>query len=66
MKNTINGGSNEELDTRVKLSVTKPKKNAGTNQKAYHTHLSARLYAVVEMTERKKAKPRSDKPPLRK
>ena len=62
MINTINGGSNEEVDSRIKLSAMKPKKNAGTNQKAYQAHLSTRRYAVAEMTRRKKAKPMSDKP----
>lgn len=64
MTNIINGGSNEELDSSVKLSATKPKKNAGTIQKAYQDHFSPRLYAVAEITIRRKAKPKSDKPPL--
>jgi hypothetical protein len=66
MTNTINGRSIEELVSKVKLSATKPKKYAGTNHKAYQAHLSPRLYAVIEMTVIRKAKPMSDKPPLMK
>jgi hypothetical protein len=68
MMKTINGGSNEDCDSggRVALRATQPKKYAGTNQKAYQDHLCSRLYAVAEMTMRKKAKPKSDKPPPRK
>ena len=63
MTNTIKNGRVEELDSMVKLSATQPKKYAGTNQKAYHAHFSPRLYAVIERTVIRKAKPMSDKPP---
>ena len=66
MINTINDGSNEELDSRgrVKLSAAKPEKNTGTNQKAYQAHFCPPLYAVAAVTVRRKPKPMSDKPPL--
>ena len=61
--NTVNGRSNERLDSTLIVIAAEPIKYAGMNQRAYHAHFSPLLYAVREITVIKKAKPKSDKPP---